>query len=337
MNKLWTTLLIFVLAVVLGGCSALSNSGGPTPLPAAFLPTAIALTRQADSPGLTPQPVNDPPQPADAPATAETGGDSSIAPAEEEAPMSAAPGLTPTSVTPAATATPAFTATPTQFPEIYDAEIQINRMGDLSRVTSPFLVSAYLSSHIGKIARTELYGEDGRLLARDLRTFTTIPWNYASHSVEMEFEISAPAEVGRLAIIVEDVFGRVMAVNSVNLILLSVGSTELNPPTALLEAIVIQEPTPQTLIQGGTVLVTGLARPDTDRPLHVELISEDGRQVGQRLVSVERLLEGAHGTFAVEVPYNISETTPVRLVVYEYGEMISPYIHLSSLEVVLNP
>lgn len=215
--------------------------------------------------------------------------------------------------------------------------MQIYRLGDLSRVTSPLLISAYLSSHTGKTVRTELYGEDGRLLVRELRTFATIPWSFANHSVELEFEISAPAEVGRVLLVVEDEYGRVMAANSVNVLLLSVGSTELNPPTALMEAIVIQQPARRSLIQGGMVLVSGLARTDTDRPLHVELITEDGRLVGQRLFSVDRPSDGSHGLFAVEVPYNVTETTPVRLVVYEDGESMSPYTHLSSLEVILSP
>jgi hypothetical protein len=121
------------------------------------------------------------------------------------------------------------------------------------------------------------------------------------------------------------------------LILLSTGEQDLNPTSALLEAIVIQEPRAKALITGGKVLVSGVARPDTDLPLRVELIDNEGKVVGQRLVNVSRTSAGGYGDFAAEVPYTVSALTPVRLVVYEDGENISPMVHLSSQEIVLSP
>ena len=47
--------------------------------------------------------------------------------------------------------------------------------------------------------------------------------------------------------------------------------------------------------------------------------------------------KGAYGIFAVEVPYSVTELTPVRLVVYEDGESMSSMTHLSSVEVMLSP
>jgi hypothetical protein len=155
--------------------------------------------------------------------------------------------------------------------------------------------------------------------------------------MQLPFEISATAEMGRLVVSAEDVFGRLIDLNSVNLVLLSTGKTELNPTNALWQRIVIQEPAPMALIQGGTLLVSGLAQPEGDLPLQVLLVAEDGRVVGQRLAGVNPTTPGGYGTFSAEVPYSVEELTPARLTVSEDGGLISPLAHLASIEVQLSP
>lgn len=185
--------------------------------------------------------------------------------------------------------------------------------------------------------RVELHGEDGRLLGRQLSNLPAIPWSFASLSTEMDFEIRLAAEHGRLVISVEDSYGRLIDVNSVNLILLKFGESELNPATALWQVIQIQEPQPNTLIQGGMVTVSGLARPNTENPLFIELISRNGQNLGHRLAAVEVQIPGGYGAFAVDVPYLVNEVTPALLVVYESGGTLSEIAHLASLEVLLSP
>jgi hypothetical protein len=229
-------------------------------------------------------------------------------------------------------------ATHTPAPYIPDAPIQIFWIGERSKVASPIQVIARLTSRVGKVARVELYGEDGRLLARQVRTYQNIPWHVAGINVELPFEISVAAEVGRLVISVEDIYGRLIDLNSVNLILLSAGETELNPTTALWQRIVIEEPGPNALIQGGVLLVSGLAKPDGDQPLRAMLLAEDGRVLGQRLVGVDQPgAPGAYGAYFAEVPYTVQELTPARLIVSEDGGILSQYSHLSSIEVMLSP
>jgi hypothetical protein len=195
-----------------------------------------------------------------------------------------------------------------------------------------------MTSRVGKVARVELYGEDGRLLARHVKTYQIIPWHVAGINVELPFEISAAAELGRLVISVEDIYGRLVDLNSVNLILLSAGETELNPTNALWQRIVIEEPGPNALIQGGVLLVSGLAKPEGDQPLRVVLVAEDGRVLGQRLAGVTPPgAPGAYGEFFAEVPYSVQELTPARLIVSEDGGVLSQYAHLSSIEVMLSP
>ena len=216
--------------------------------------------------------------------------------------------------------------------------MQIFRLGELSKVHSPLPVSLSLTSGVGKVVRVELYGEDGRLLARHLRTYQKIPWEVARIGVELEFGISAAAEAGRLLVSVEDLYGRLIDVNSINLILISTGQSEYNPPTALWQRLIIEEPSPQALIQGGKLLIMGRALPNNpDQPLRVMLVAEDGRILGQRLAGVEFPKPGDYGNYAAEVPYTVTDLTPALLVIFEEGEPVTDIAHLSSIPVMLAP
>lgn len=221
--------------------------------------------------------------------------------------------------------------------EIPEARAQIYQLGELSMVTSPILVTGRLTSKVGKVVRIELHGEDGRLLSRELRIYENIPWNVANLSANLEFELSVVAEVGRLVISVEDSFGRLIDVNSVDLILLSEGVTELHPASALLQRIIIEEPTKDTLIQGGNLIVSGRARTNGDQSLRAEIVTEDGKVVGQRLVGVSISIPGDYGQFAAEIPYNVDDLTPALLIIYEDGGQLSPIAHLACQEVILAP
>jgi hypothetical protein len=185
--------------------------------------------------------------------------------------------------------------------------------------------------------RLELLGEDGRLLVRKLLNYRT-DVGRVGLSEEMEFEISAVAETGRLQISSYDRFGRMVAFSSVDLILLSIGETDLNPSGPSIEPIVVQEPLPNKLIQGGKVIVSGLARVSSDQPLLIELIAADGSLTGYRQAGVTIDPEGGYTPFMVEVPYQVSEPTWVRLTVKEMSSgRIQGMIQLTSLEVLLSP
>jgi hypothetical protein len=183
----------------------------------------------------------------------------------------------------------------------------------------------------------ELYGEDGRLLGRFVRTFNNVPWQSARVGVTMEFEISSAAELGRVVVSAEDAYGRLIEVNSVNLVLLTQGMNEFNPPSALQQRIIIQEPGENALIQNGHLIVTGRAHPESAQPLRVMLVSEDGRILGQRLAGVAIAIPGDYGTYVAEVPYTVTDVTPALLAVFEEGAPMSEITFLTSIPVILAP
>jgi hypothetical protein len=327
-------LLWFGLQVcLLSACSAFSQPKLPTPLPPEYLPTVVALTLEAgNSPVLAGTQTN---RTETIPATDTPLPTVAADPTQLPSPT-VSQAETDTPSTPAietATAGPTATA----MPDLPIAGVQIFKPGDLSKVISPIEITAYLRPGERGRVTLELFGEDGRQLVRQIKTFNTTPGARVNLNAELEFGIQAAAEVGRLVISAQDEIGRIVVLNSVDLILLSLGQEDINPSDALLEDIIIQQPVVNTLVQGGTLVVSGLANPDTDRPLHVEIINDKNQIVGQRLAAVERSEGEAYGNFAVEVPYQVSGFSSVRLVVYEDGEQMSPLRHLSSVEFLISP
>lgn len=325
-------ILITLLVTLSSACTALSGPQLPTPLPTEYVPTAIALTVAAQ--GITVLPPDpsvtqpqDTPEPQASPTPAPTGSP----PDATEAPPGEAGGST--EVPP--TETPTLAVTPPG--ELPFARIQINSPGPSSVVISPFLMRAYLLPGPSGVVRVELLGEDGRLLMREVRNYQYERGARITMGLEVAFEIPGAAELARLQISVEDEFNRVMGVSSVDLLLLSAGQADLNPAGDLQEAIVIEEPSPNVLVQGGTLRVSGWARPRTEKPLMIELQTNEGTIVGSRQVAVQGANDGHHGIFAIDVPYSVSEPTRVRLVVWERGERIPGVAELTSMEVMLSP
>jgi hypothetical protein len=244
---------------------------------------------------------------------------------------------------PAATATASATAqpiasatqqTPTEIPY---AVIQILNPGPTSRLISPFLLKAVVWVEPQDTVWIELLGEDGRLLLREVRNYTVERRQQISMSVEIDFEIAAVAEAGHLQISIVDEFNRLRSVNSIDLILLSLGKADVNPASDLLENIVINTPEERMLIQGGSLRVAGLARQRSDQPLLIELETTDGKIVGTRQAGLTPDPGSTYGTYAIDVPYQVSSPTKVLLKIWLPGDRIPGILYLSSVEVLLSP
>lgn len=316
-------LILLCLVLLLAcGCNFVGATTVPTTLPTDAILTAIALTVEAQG---------------------------SLASDEGTAPPAAVtltPGDLPTNnvvLTPTVTATLSPTPQPTrsttrQSPaEVPFAVIQILNPGPTSRLVSPFLVKAVVRVEPEDTVLIELLGEDGRLLLREVRTYSVERRQQITLGVEVDFEIAAVAEVGRLQISVIDEFNRLVSVNSTDLILLSLGKADVNPPNDLLENIIINAPEERMLIQGGSIRVAGLARLRTDQPLLIELETTDGKIVGTRQAGVTPEPGSTHGSYAIDVPYQVNSPTETRLKIWVPGDRIPGIIYLSSVEVLLSP
>ncbi len=236
-----------------------------------------------------------------------------------------------------ASATPAPSETPLPPVQIPYATIQIIQPGALSRVITPIQLHAFLVPGAQGKARVELFGEDGRLIYRKIFAFDAPTGAQVNLYADLDFEINEVAETARLVISTMDEYGRLIALTSEDLILLSVGPSDINPPGDLLAPIVIQQPQPKTLIQGGKLVVSGLVRTNSQLPLLVELIATNGKVVGSRLAGVAEGPQSGHRLFAGEIPYQVTSPTWVRVTVSERNGHSPGVTQLTSVEVLLSP
>jgi hypothetical protein len=214
--------------------------------------------------------------------------------------------------------------------------------GPMSKVASPLHVIANLRSAPSGTYHVEIWleplheGEEPRLLYREVQRLISNPVDWVFLEEQIQFELSRVSEFGQLRLGMYDTYGRPVSINSVDLLLLSIGKSNLTPSSVRTEPIVIREPTKNQLIQGGKVIVSGLAKPTEDFML-VELVTSDGIVVGYRQAFATPAPDGSYVPFAVEVPYQVVAPTWVRLRVSESGTRITGMEHLSSVEVLLSP
>jgi hypothetical protein len=207
----------------------------------------------------------------------------------------------------------------------------------MSRLASPIEVRASVKPGPDGKVRVELMGEDGRLLVRKIISYgQENGWVFVSDS--LDFEIAAAAETGRLVISTYDSFGRLHALQAVDLILLSIGQDDPNPPGSDQEAVVVLEPLPNKLIQGGTLLINGLTSLPPEIPLLAELVTAQGKVVGYRQAGITDSDPGSYASFSAEIPYQVESPTWVRLTIrQESGSRIPGIVYATSLEILLSP
>lgn len=234
--------------------------------------------------------------------------------------------LVPVAITPPAQAT------------LPNAPIQIKRPGPYSKIVSPISLQAYLKPGKGKQVQIELFGEDRRVLVRLLQPIVWIDrYGFAQVYKDIPFEIPGVAEAAYLTLSVTDDLGRVTAVNSVPLILLSIGASDVIPAVDLRAPILIQQPQPNALVQGKRLIASGLVRSGGDTYLMVQLWDAEGKVLGQRVTNVQPAEEVGFGFFNTEVPYTVGEPTPALLVVWQGVGSLSNILYLASVEVLLSP
>jgi hypothetical protein len=299
----------FILAEVQGEEPALNDTPTIT-VTASQLPTGLPL---AEEPA---------PAPPDTPAPAAT------RTPRPSATLTITPGPSPTATrtptrTPTATNTrrPTLTRTMTQTSTPHMAVVRISRPGLLSKVSSPFRVEAVAQTGEGGRAWLHLIGEDGRIITEQSLSYGRQENQRFIISQEVSFDITAAAEAGRLMISSRDSFGRTIGLSSVDLILMKTGRDELNPPAITWEPYIVRQPRTDTVVSGGVVAVSGIIRPVNDTPVIFELIDTAGRVVGAAETEISPPSgDYSHTPFRIGIPYQVSTSTPVRLVLRQQSD-----------------
>jgi hypothetical protein len=300
-------IIVASLLGLLAGCSSLASptaSTVPTAYPPEYLPTIIALTAQAGSVSAS------------------------------ETALALTPIITP-SDTPAPTLspTPRATFSPTTIPGHKNAAIQIFAPGPMSKVVSPINLRMHIIAGASAKAQIALYGEDGRLLVRNLKS---VPpgGKGVDQVIKVPFEIPGTGEVGRLTVSTMDKQGRVQSLSSVRLLLLSSGDSEITPAGNLSEPVGVVSPPAEESISGGVVHAKGDIWPFNLNPVVFELVGPDGKSIGLRILNVDSINPRL---FDTTIPYKVFVPTSARLTIRQDDDRISGLFYVYTQEILLNP
>jgi len=308
-----TMKLIFHLAALLGilaGCSPLASATSspiPTPYPPEYLPTVIALTAESAN---------------------TYGTETAIA----LTPTAQAVESTMTDI-PSQTPSPKPTSTPTSIPGHKLAVIQFLAPGPMSKVISPIQFRANVISGESQKVQIELFGEDGRLLSRTLRNVLNTTEG-AFVSLKIPFETRAAAELGRITVSTLDKDGRLQALNSVRILLLSAGVNEINPPGNPSEPVGVFNPAAEDSAFGGVVNVKADIWPFSLQPVIMELVSPEGKSIALRILTLDHI---SPQLFATTLPYKVTEPTRARLTIRQDDDRMTGPFYVYSQVILLNP
>ncbi len=231
---------------------------------------------------------------------------------------------------------PTMTYTPMPQPEALTGAIQFLRPGPMSQESSPVFFYGYAVPGFRHKGMMELYGEDGSVLASELIQLNT-DYHWAFFSWSLEFTPRGAGELGRLSLSTKDEYGRLTAVGSIHLMLLTAGLDIITPADRLGERCTLSVPIPGKYISGGKVLVEGRMQSYNDQPLVLSLTARDGSILGSVVVPVPSGEAGRAFDFEAEIPYSVRVYTPVLLSVEQLDDKIPGILYLYSQELNLNP
>ncbi|KPL83406.1 hypothetical protein SE15_06925 [Thermanaerothrix daxensis] len=219
------------------------------------------------------------------------------------------------------TRTPTITPTPTPPPPA----MRINRPGPYSKLVSPIQVEALISPGEDGYVYVDLIGEDGRYLVRQALDFRAYRDRRFYIAPEIPFEIATPAEVARLVIYTLDRFGRTIYLCSSEVVLQQLGRNVLEPVRVDVEPFLVRSPREGETVRGGVLVVRGVVRPLTGKPVLIELIAPDGQVVGSAEVTPGMPYgDLSHVPFEAYVPYTVSGPTEVRLTLRQESDTRIP-------------
>lgn len=292
------------LAGLLTGCALPGSTSVPTPYPANILPTVIYLTAESLNGTMSAQ---------TAAATTPT--------------ATPTPTLTPIPPTPV----PTETATPA--PGVPLAAIQISAPGPMSRVASPLEIRMTAVAGKSRIIQISLFGEDGRKLNSILERVPSYGGGVYIFE-KIPFEIRAAGESGLIQVSTKDEFHRVQSLVSVPILLISSGASQINPPgNNIYERVVLYNLRPDSTISGGVLDVSGQFQPYNHQPVILELVSNDGKSLGLRVLTFPNL---GPQSFTTTVPYKVSKPTPARLIIRQADNVLTDPAYVYSQELMLN-
>jgi hypothetical protein len=321
MVRVFTIFMVMAFAAGLFGCSATPSEVPPPPwMDEQNSPSPASVTETLPVMTIIPPTVTETPT-SDSTSTPE------LNPSPTDTPSLSTPE--PVSIEPSGA-----TAVPTVDP--FAAAIQIFAPGPMSKVSSPIDLRMYIAPRVTGLTIVELFGEDGRLMARNVIRSVNYNNQFDKVLVELPFETNAAAEVGRVQISTQDDYGMVQAIKSVHVMLLSVGNSIITNPEYLRESVALVEPPLLHYITGGDVIVQGTMQVFNELPVILELVDRQGQVLGSRMITVGPA-DGEYYEINTDIPYQVTQYTPARLVIRQSDNRIPGPYYLYSQQLFLSP
>ncbi len=223
--------------------------------------------------------------------------------------------------------------------KILPAAVQIVEPGPDSKVASPINLFIKFLPSSGEQVLVQLIGEDGRTMAEKLSTIEIPKSGWATLPVEIPFEISTAGESALLVVSSRDEFGRRVAQTSIELLLLQIGKSDIEPTGFDREPFYLDSPTNSSVAKGGTVHIQGFVHPNGNGQIAGELVTESGGILESKVIDLPRDSDGKNFVpFSMDIPYSVAQRTPVRLILRQMDDRHTTVDRsLSSLIIYLDP
>ena len=262
--------------------------------------------------------------------------------------LSACSSPAPFPASPLPISTPISRSTPLNASTLFIAEtelqsfsiagIEILSPGPDSQLRSPIQLDLRLQPGANGQVRIELVGQDGRLLLRKLlKVQDGDVKRSVALEVSLDFEIPRAVEAGRLIISTEDDYGRLQALNSVDVVLLARGRSLISPPSDSEGNLVIGTPKRGEQVQGDLIVISGRVKGPPGAPLLIELMTREGKVLAFSNVYPNYQEESDTSVFQIELGYNVKEPTWAQIAVLESGGAIPAPKYFAGIEVLLLP
>jgi hypothetical protein len=230
-------------------------------------------------------------------------------------------------------ATPTFTPQP----NVPYAQIQFLEPGPMSKIVSPLKFQMMILAGESGIVQIDLLGEDGRLLYRSIERISR-DLGSTFYNSRIPFEIRAAAETALIQVSTKDQYGRMQALNSYPVVLLSSGTNEITPAGNLIyeRCVLFNPPARDATVFGGVLTVNGHMWPYNKQYLILDLILPDGKIAGSRIVNMHGL---DPQDFSTTIPYKVTGPLLARLTIrqLDFDFMDNLPIYIYSQEILLNP
>jgi len=211
----------------------------------------------------------------------------------------------------------------------------------MSSLVSPINFQVMLVSGESGIVQLDLLGEDGRLLQRGFdRVQRNRSGNY--RSFDMSFEIRAVSEKGYIRISSKDDRRRIQVLNTMPVLLYSVGQSQINPVGNMIyERCMLEGLADGDEVVGGVLNLSGSFWPFNEQPVFVELLLPEGRPIAARVLDFDGIEPQA---FETTLPYKVTEPTLARLSFHQDNPELTVsdpelkrYVYVYTMEVLLKP